>query len=67
MSMTTQIDTSMTVNDVVRLYPSTISIFNQHGIDTCCGGALPVAVAAERHQVDLLFLLQQLKQAIEAA
>ena len=43
---TKRIAPEMTVNDVVRQYPASISIFNEYGIDTCCGGGVALAVAA---------------------
>ena len=33
------VDPAVTVNEVLVNYPSTVSVFNQFGIDACCGGA----------------------------
>lgn len=38
----------MSVNDVIRLYPQTVEIFNRFGIDACCGGAASVRAASVR-------------------
>ncbi len=51
-----QLARELTVNDLVRHYPSTMAIFQAVGIDTCCGGAMPVRIAAERHGVDMAVL-----------
>jgi iron-sulfur cluster repair protein YtfE (RIC family) len=48
-----QIDASMTVNAVIARYPAALTVFHAHGVDACCGGALPLAVVAERHRLDL--------------
>jgi len=55
------IDDGMTVNRVVERFPETLAIFHGHGIDSCCGGALPLRTAAERHGVDLERLLEALR------
>lgn len=58
-----KIDAQMTVNEVLRLYPATLSVFNEYGIDTCCGGGIALSVAAERDGIDLAVLLSRLQQA----
>jgi regulator of cell morphogenesis and NO signaling len=59
---TSLITPAMTVNDVVRAYPSTVGVFNDHGIDACCGGAAPVAEAAIRDGADGTALLADLNR-----
>lgn len=54
------------VKDVVERYPQTASVFSHHGIDTCCGGALPIAQAAAAHGINLDGLLGALNAAIAA-
>jgi regulator of cell morphogenesis and NO signaling len=39
--------------------PDAVSVFARHGIDTCCGGGLPVEEAARRHGVDVDDLLRE--------
>jgi iron-sulfur cluster repair protein YtfE (RIC family) len=53
----------MSVNEATRLYPITLEVFTRFGIDACCGGALPISVAAERHGTDVDTLLEQLRSA----
>lgn len=60
------IDARSTVNDIVARYPSTLPVFNAFGIDTCCGGALPVSEAASRHGIPLNALRSALESAVDA-
>jgi iron-sulfur cluster repair protein YtfE (RIC family) len=61
----TPIDATMTVNEAVRLFPATVSVFAAAGIDSCCGGALPIAEAARRHGIEPDQLLRQLEASAE--
>ena len=56
----TTIDTETTVNEVIRTYPESVLVFNQLGIDACCGGDASIAEAARRDGVDLRSLLARL-------
>ena len=62
----TTIDSTASVNDVIARYPATIAVFNKFGLDTCCGGAAPIAVAARRDGADLAALLAELRRAVVA-
>jgi iron-sulfur cluster repair protein YtfE (RIC family) len=53
----------MTVNDVMRWYPQTLSVFDAFGIDACCGGAASLDEAARRDGVALDALLAALGSA----
>ena len=53
----------MTVNETIQRFPQTVAVFQAHGIDACCGGALPVAEAAARHAIPLPGLLKALREA----
>jgi regulator of cell morphogenesis and NO signaling len=55
-----------TVNDVIRDHPESVAVFSRHGIDSCCGGALPVREAAGHHDVPLDELLEELRGAIDS-
>jgi regulator of cell morphogenesis and NO signaling len=64
--MTTRsIDVSTTVNDMLRTYPETVSVFNAFGIDACCGGAASLQEAARRDGVNLAELVAALEAAME--
>jgi regulator of cell morphogenesis and NO signaling len=47
-----QIPAEMTVNELIRAFPHTIKVFNDFGIDSCCGGSTPVRDAAKRDGAD---------------
>ncbi len=49
-----------TINEIVEKQPEALRVFHQFGLDTCCGGTLPLAVAAERHGLDLQEVLEAL-------
>lgn len=51
----------MSVNEVIDRFPDTVGVFNAHGIDSCCGGSVSLAVAAERDGVELERLLGALR------
>ena len=65
MQSTGQIDIVSTVNELVTRYPATIDVFNRFGIDSCCGGGVPIADAARRDGVDFDALLAALRAAVE--
>jgi iron-sulfur cluster repair protein YtfE (RIC family) len=48
----TRIPEDMTVNEVIRKFPATVKVFNDFSIDGCCGGAVPVRIAALRDGAD---------------
>ena len=52
-----------TVNDTLLRYPSTVAVFNQFGVDACCGGANTIAEAARESKVNLDALLAALHDA----
>jgi regulator of cell morphogenesis and NO signaling len=58
-----EIDSGMSVNDVIRRYPSTMAVFNRLGIDACCGGAASIDEAARRDGVAPSVLLAALREA----
>ena len=60
------LDCSLSVNTVLARFPSTSSVFNRFGLDTCCGGALSVAEAARAADVDTEALCGALTDAIGA-
>lgn len=38
-----------TVADIASAIPSSVRVFQRHGIDFCCGGKIPLALACEEH------------------
>ena len=58
-----RLDGATTVTDAIRRFPATVAVFNDFGIDACCGGAVPIAEAAERDGADPGELLAALERA----
>lgn len=54
-----------TVNEIIRRHPATVGVFNDFGIDACCGGAATLRDAAARDGADLQPLLDALNGAAE--
>ena len=65
MQNTSQIDIVSTVNELVARYPATIAVFNRFGIDSCCGGGVPIADAGRRDGADVDALLAALREVVE--
>ena len=54
------------VNETLRQFPATTGVFNQFGIDACCGGAASISEAATRDGANPDELLNALNVAIGA-
>ncbi|HEU0078240.1 MAG TPA: DUF542 domain-containing protein [Longimicrobiaceae bacterium] len=65
--METETLNTRSVNEIIRLWPGTVEVFNRFGIDACCGGAVPVAEAAERDGADPEALRRALDAVLEGA
>jgi regulator of cell morphogenesis and NO signaling len=52
METTKSITGEMTINEAIKERPETVATFHRLGLDACCGGGLPIRVAAERHALD---------------
>ena len=63
--MTIQVDERTTVRDLVGRYPQTQPVFEEHGIDYCCGGGKSLANAAREHGRTLPELINALKKALD--
>ncbi len=61
--MASPIDGKTTVRDFVGRYPQTRQVFEEHGIDYCCGGGQTLAEAAKSRGLEL----QRLATALDAA
>ena len=59
-----EIKAEMSVNDVIKLYPKTLKVFHNHGMDSCCGGAASVEKSAIRDGVKPEALLMELNDYI---
>ncbi len=61
------INPAQTVNAVLAQHPSAGTVFNDFGIDMCCGGDLSLTDAARREGVELAVLLDALAKATDTA
>jgi iron-sulfur cluster repair protein YtfE (RIC family) len=64
MQTTEEIDAEMTVNQAIQRIPGSIGVFNELGIDACCGGAATLAEAG-RERIPLAELLETLRRLAE--
>lgn len=60
------IDPSLPVNEIIRRWPAVMRVLNAFGIDTCCGGAAPLATAAAESNAPLDDLLAALRDVVAA-
>lgn len=52
-----------TVHEAMGLIPGAKEVFERFGLDTCCGGGVPLATAAERQGAELEDVLEALERA----
>lgn len=62
-----KIDPGTTLNDLVAAEPKVLPVLHRYGLDTCCGGGLPLREAARRHELSLEELLAELGVAVAQA
>lgn len=62
-----QITANSKVADIATHDPGSIRIFQQHQIDFCCGGKIPLAEACAKHGLDTESVLLELRAAQTAA
>lgn len=60
METTSPITPETTVNQLLELRPQSIGILQEQGIDSCCGGSLPLREAALEAGTDIDLLLSLL-------
>ncbi len=56
----------MTVREALDRFPETLPVFARHGLDLCCGGVHPIAMAAQAKGVELAGLLRDLEAVVVA-
>lgn len=56
-----------TINAIVARHPQALSVLASFGLDTCCGGALPLATAVQHHELNLRQVLAALNEAAASA
>lgn len=55
------------VNEVIGLFPATVQVFNDFGIDACCGGSATIEDAAMRDGADPAELLDAVNRVARVA
>ena len=55
-----------TVADIASAIPSSVRIFQRHGIDFCCGGKRPLAVACRERGVSFTEIARTIEASIES-
>lgn len=55
----------MEIRQVVESFPVTMRVFDEYGMDMCCGGAHAVKEAAWLHNIDPVALIDRLAEVIE--
>ena len=60
-----RLDAAQTVNEVLRLHPRTVAVFNVLAIDACCGGERTLAQAARENGIQLDALLAALRWSLD--
>ncbi len=53
----------MIINDVIKKFPKTITVFSKFKVDSCCGGAASIENTAKVSGVDVGPLMQALNKA----
>jgi iron-sulfur cluster repair protein YtfE (RIC family) len=54
---------SWSVNATIRQFPATIPVFNQFGVDSCCGGEATLDEAAADAGMEVAALITALREA----
>ncbi|MCZ7568245.1 MAG: DUF542 domain-containing protein [Ardenticatenaceae bacterium] len=47
------ITTTETLNEIVARHPQALPVLRRFGLDTCCGGSLPLQTAVQHHGLAL--------------
>ncbi|MHB8973118.1 MAG: iron-sulfur cluster repair di-iron protein [Pirellulaceae bacterium] len=63
--MSTHLNSATTIRTLVGQYPQTRQVFEDFGIDYCCGGGKCLAEAAQASHLDLPALLVAIEKALE--
>jgi iron-sulfur cluster repair protein YtfE (RIC family) len=55
----------MEIRQLVENFPVTMRVFDEYGMDMCCGGAHTVKEAAWLHNINQVALIERLAEVIE--
>lgn len=56
-----------TINVIVDRHPDALPVLHAFGLDSCCGGALPLEVAIAHHGLNLADVLIALQEKVSEA
>lgn len=62
-----EITTAMIINEVIKKYPQTISVFNRFGVDACCGGGQSIERTATADGINIATLLVALNEVAQVS
>jgi iron-sulfur cluster repair protein YtfE (RIC family) len=65
MTITTVLDPRLSVNELLRRHPAALPVLNAFGIDSCCGGAESLVVAAQSAKIPLGALMAGLEASLQ--
>jgi iron-sulfur cluster repair protein YtfE (RIC family) len=65
--VTATLDPAISVNELLRRCPSVLPVLNAFGVDSCCGGAESLTLAARSAEVPLEGLMAELSAAVQRA
>ena len=60
-----ELNPALSVNELIAWYPSVLPVLNGFGVDTCCGGAESLELAAREANVQLEDLMAGLSAALD--
>lgn len=60
-----ELSASLTVNALIVWYPSALPVLNRFGIDTCCGGAESLGLAARSANIPFEELMAGISAVVE--
>jgi regulator of cell morphogenesis and NO signaling len=64
--MADMITKDMVINDVIKKYPKTITVFSNFKVDSCCGGGFSIEKTAGMSGIDMDALLKALNNVATA-
>ncbi len=62
--MAEAITKEMIVNDVIKKYPKSLSVFGKFKIDSCCGGGTSIEAAGKRDGADVDAMVKELNKVV---
>ena len=64
--MSEELTLDISVHEAVHRFPATLAVFNELGVDTCCGGRMRIRDAAVNEGLDPHEVLERARAALES-